>query len=304
MTGGSGFLLYISLLLAGPESGLVLFCRDKGAIPSTRICPVCFTRMTWKECSASKYTDQFMWRCGACRKVMSIRDNSFMSEKSISFGSFVSFVWAWANKNNSMTNIAELTGLHLNTITTLRRKLNNAIAEFLLLDPMVLGGEGVVVEIDESKFGKRKYHRGSRRDGQWVLGMVERGTGRCFLIPCPGNKRDRATLLPLIMAYVRPGSVIMTDGWPAYRCLPNWGYYHFPCNHSVGEYRNPITGAHINTQEGLWTHVKKSVRGRSYISDALIEYMWRRRVNGTSGVNQIKTTFEAVFSSLKAVYGN
>jgi hypothetical protein len=28
----------------------------------------------------------------------------------------------------------------------------------------MIGGEGKVVEIDESKFGKRKYHRGSLRE--------------------------------------------------------------------------------------------------------------------------------------------
>ena len=33
----------------------------------------------------------------------------------------------------------------------------------------LVGGEGKVVQIDESKFGKRKYHRGHRVEGQWVL---------------------------------------------------------------------------------------------------------------------------------------
>jgi hypothetical protein len=45
-----------------------------------------------------------------------------------------------------------------------------------------LGGPGVVVEIDESKFGRRKYHRGRAVDGQWVFGGYERGTGRVFMV--------------------------------------------------------------------------------------------------------------------------
>jgi len=37
-----------------------------------------------------------------------------------------------------------------------------------------LGGCDVVVGLDESKFGKRKYSKGHRVEGVWILGMVER----------------------------------------------------------------------------------------------------------------------------------
>ena len=37
------------------------------------------------------------------------------------------------------------------------------------------------VEIDESKFDKRKYNRGRNVKGQWVFGGVERGSGKTFL---------------------------------------------------------------------------------------------------------------------------
>lgn len=39
-----------------------------------------------------------------------------------------------------------------------------------------VGGPGKVVEIDESKFGKRKYHKGRRKDGVWVFAGIERDT--------------------------------------------------------------------------------------------------------------------------------
>ena len=73
----------------------------------------------------------------------------------------------------------------------------------------------MIVELDEAKFGKRKYNKGAYREGQWVLGAVDRNTGQCFLPPCPNTKRDAATLLPWIL----PGSVVYTDEWSAYNGL-------------------------------------------------------------------------------------
>lgn len=41
-------------------------------------------------------------------------------------------------------------------------------------DSEKIGGEDKTVEIDESKFGKKKYHRGTRVNGVWVFGGIER----------------------------------------------------------------------------------------------------------------------------------
>ena len=47
-----------------------------------------------------------------------------------------------------------------------------------------IGGEGIIVEIDESKFGKRKYNRGHAVEGEgegaWVVGGIERSIERKF----------------------------------------------------------------------------------------------------------------------------
>ena len=67
--------------------------------------------------------------------------------------------------------------------------------------PAVIGGPNVEVEIDESKFGKRKYNRGRTVDGHWVFGGVERMTGECFLVEV--QQRDAATLLPIVQNFVR-----------------------------------------------------------------------------------------------------
>ncbi|KAL5248209.1 hypothetical protein ACHWQZ_G017402 [Mnemiopsis leidyi] len=130
--------------------------------------------------------------------------------------------------------------------------------------------------MDEAKFGKRKYNKGAYREGQWVLGAVDRNTGHCFLLPCPNNKRDALTLLPLIQRWILPGSVVYTDEWAAYNGLTAATYTHHSVNHSI-QFVDPDTGVHTNTQEGLWAHVKKSVVGATNLELALVDFMFRRR---------------------------
>ena len=44
-----------------------------------------------------------------------------------------------------------------------------------------IGGNGIEVEIDESKFGKRKYYRGHRVEGQWIFGGREKYNKKKYL---------------------------------------------------------------------------------------------------------------------------
>ena len=79
-----------------------------------------------------------------------------------------------------------------------------------------IGGPGKTVQIDESKVGKRKYHRGHRVEGQWVFGGIEEDTRKCFLVPV--EDRSEATLLPIIREWIEPGTLIVSDCWKSYCC--------------------------------------------------------------------------------------
>ncbi|EIE87955.1 hypothetical protein RO3G_12666 [Rhizopus delemar RA 99-880] len=67
-------------------------------------------------------------------------------------------------------------------------------------------GQPIVVEIDESKFGKRKYNKGKRVDGVWVVGDVERTPERkVFLLTVPN--RNQNTLKLIIDTFVKDGNI-------------------------------------------------------------------------------------------------
>jgi transposase-like protein len=120
----------------------------------------------------------------------------------------------------------------------------------------MIGGLGKVVEVDESKFGRRKYHRGCYVKGQWVFGGIERGSGRTFLETV--NDRSAETLIELIKKWIRPGTTVITDCWAAYRSLPDEGFTHLRVNHSI-TFVDEDTGAHTNTIESTWKHVKATL---------------------------------------------
>ena len=51
-----------------------------------------------------------------------------------------------------------------------------------------IGGPGKAVQIDESKFGKRKYHRQHKVEGQWVFGGIEEESRRSFMVAVKKRK--------------------------------------------------------------------------------------------------------------------
>ena len=68
--------------------------------------------------------------------------------------------------------------------------------------------------------------------GPWVFGMAWHHDGitelRLLVVP----KRDKRTLLPLIIKHIIPGTEIWSDEWKAYESLRQHGFLHKTVNHS------------------------------------------------------------------------
>ena len=132
------------------------------------------------------------------------------------------------------------------------------------------------VERDESKFGKRKYHRGRQVEGHWVFGGVERITGECFMVEV--ERRNAATLIPIIQQYIRPGSIIFSDEWAAYN--------------QITAATGMATGVHTQGVESMWSCCKRLMREERTMHSKLFdmylpEFMWRRRFGGPEAFSNI-----------------
>jgi transposase-like protein len=150
-----------------------------------------------------------------------------------------------------------------------------------------IGGRNSIVELDETKIGKRKYNRGHRVEGVWVIGGIERSklknkieneNKKLFMLPI--EKRDSESIENIVLKHVKKGTTVYTDLWKGYNNLTKLGFKHGTVNHSK-YFKDPITKVHINNIESLWNAVKHSIpirnRNKKYILLHLKEYEWRRR---------------------------
>jgi len=173
-----------------------------------------------------------------------------------------------------------MTGHSTATITDYIGHFSDLVAHDIRESSCVIGGIGVIVEIDETKLGKRKYHKGHRVDGVWVVVGVERTPERKVFTVVVEN-RSAEVLAEIISTYVASGSIIITDCWRGYSCIENLvGVSHMTVNHSIC-FRDPETGAHTNTVEGTNCAIKRAVPVRnrtvSLVERHLMSFVWRRQ---------------------------
>ncbi|KII71627.1 hypothetical protein RF11_13483 [Thelohanellus kitauei] len=114
-------------------------------------------------------------------------------------------------------------------------------SEFSLNPDFLLKGEGVTVEIDKSKFKRRKYHRGRRVKGLWVFWAIQSKTpeitSRALLISVPNQTREKFSITqrwikPGIPHVLNLGPTAISDGWTSYLGNYQMGYLHLIVNHS------------------------------------------------------------------------
>lgn len=145
-------------------------------------------------------------------------------------------------------------------------------------DPM--GGEGEVVQIDETFIGGKGKQKTYHQTKKLVIGMMENGGELVTRVVASTKKVD---LLPQVQAFVLPGTEVHTDECSSYRSLHTRGYVHKKVNHRI-EYVAK-DGTHINALEGFWGMLKRGING-TYISVSEkhlpkylgeFEYRWNMR---------------------------
>ncbi|KCZ79045.1 hypothetical protein H312_03572 [Anncaliia algerae PRA339] len=140
-------------------------------------CKKCSSKCVWM--SKIKFKLIYSWR--SCKNKQNALENSIFFNSKLKLDEILSIIGLWAH-NISTNNIALILQISRQSVSKVLRKKGDKLVTNYYCNLPKLGGENIIVEIDESKFRKRKYNRRHHVEGVWVFGIVERTTQRKILL--------------------------------------------------------------------------------------------------------------------------
>lgn len=250
------------------------------------------------------------WRCPAesCKKSVGLRDGTFFAKSHLTLQQWMLLLHWWI-REYPVKDAAEEAKISERSAIQIYQYFRDICSWRILNNdaPLMLGGPGVIVQIDESLFRHKpkvnvwtsepslglmwtivnslfQHHRG-RPTSQpvWVFGMCDTSQTPALGVMEIVQNRCASTLLPIMQQHLHSGTVVHSDEWSAYRQAQQLSQVtqHGVVNHSL-HFVDPVTGVHTQNVESYWNRVKtkfKRMRGmhQSMLPSYLDEFMWRER---------------------------
>jgi transposase-like protein len=224
------------------------------------VCPLCGSDTPKK---MGGRTQAGMFLCGACRGKFTVRTGTVFERSHIPLHKWLlaTHLMASSKKGISAHQLHRMLGITYKSAWFMAHRIREAMAPASApSDP--IGGEGKVVEMDETYVGKKAGRKLKGKDHprnlkQTVVALVERGGAvRSFHVRDPLNKN---TARNIMFANADKASDIVTDESPIYPAAGAHYLQHAAVNHSAKEYvRGDI---HTNTIEGVFSIFKRGMVG-------------------------------------------
>uniref|UniRef100_A0A5S6Q8S1 ISXO2-like transposase domain-containing protein n=1 Tax=Trichuris muris TaxID=70415 RepID=A0A5S6Q8S1_TRIMR len=140
------------------EDAAVAFFKGKGVLHRQRSC-VCGHPM---KIAGKKNGQARRCRCykAQCNKEVSLRTGTWFEGHRSDFRTAVLFIYAWSREYTTTGFCSQELGMSSNCAVGWKKSMREVAPESLLRNPLVIGGTGLTVEVDETVFSKRKYQRG------------------------------------------------------------------------------------------------------------------------------------------------
>ena len=142
-------LLELGPVIYSPTDDLIVWFRAKRLLARLQDCSTCNVPM--RQGTRKDVTDGLVWRCPQCKTTKSIRAGSFFSKSRLPLQKWLLLLHFWV-KEYPVTDAATDIEVDKNTACDVYRWLREVCSTTLLGSPCILGGPGVIVQVDESLF--------------------------------------------------------------------------------------------------------------------------------------------------------
>lgn len=240
--------------------------------------------------------DGVAFRCVLCRNYVSIRESTFFSRSHLKLSQIFVLIFCSCNNLYNQKFLMKEFNLCSNTIVDWKNFIRDVYINSILNENSQIGGANVVVQVDESQICKRKYGVGRILANMdlWIVGGVDE-QGNIFMELT--ERRNARVLLDILVRRIAPGSIVNTDGWPAYRNIGNDGFIHRVVVHD----QNFVApdGTHTQRIEAVWGACKRFYRPvtnkkRPMVFSYLAMYIFRR--------NHPKNSFSETLAEIARMY--
>jgi transposase-like protein len=275
--------------------------------PTGRVCPHCGV-VGDSGALKGKSTRIGVYKCYSCRKPFTVKVGTIFEGSHVKMQLWLQamHLMASSKKGISSNQLARVLGVDIKTAWFMSHRIRLAMAPGGKLPPM--GGEGRIVEVDETYHGKTEDRPSLRRDtgkplkkakrgrrfgpagNRPIIALVERGgSARTFHVA----EANVETVAKIVRENVDPRSDLHTDASSLYLGVGKEFAAHKSVRHSLGEYvKFDENGAiHNNSCESYFSVFKRGMKGvyqhcsEKHLHRYLAEFDFRHNFRVAVGVD-------------------